>query len=232
MTHPNFSFEKDRWKKGFKLIAGADEVGRGCFAGPVTAGVVVFKRGTKFPKDIKIDDSKKLTPKQREKAFDWIEKNVYSWAVGEVGASTINRVGMAKATRAAFRRAVKNANNKAKGRIDFLLIDAFYIPYLRGFPARNKKARKDHDLVDSRARQLAIKNGDEKSFSIAAASIVAKVHRDSHMSRLGAKPRYKRYLWGKNKGYGTRQHGEAIEKYGISKYHRKDFVKTYLSKNK
>lgn len=225
MKFPNFSFEKSQWKKGLKFVAGVDEVGRGSFAGPVVAASVVFEKNTKIPKDIKINDSKKLTPKQREKAADWIKKNACSWAIGEVSASVINRVGMAKATKMAFRRAVVNANRNAKGRIDFLLIDAFYVPYLRGFPAGRKSAKKRHRTTDSRTRQLAIVNGDEKSMSIAAASIVAKIHRDSVMERLGRKSGYKKYGWDKNKGYGTDKHQRAIKKYGITRYHRKSFIK-------
>jgi ribonuclease HII len=232
MPTPNFFFERKLWRQGFSYVAGVDEVGRGCFAGPVVAAAVSFDKKVKIPPEIKINDSKKLTPKQREKAEKWIKENSAFWGIGEVSASVINRLGMAKATKMAFRRAINNANNKRKGGINFLLIDAFYIPYLRGFPSRRKNARKNHNLTDSKARQLAIVNGDEKSISIAAASILAKVYRDSVMRRLGEKPFYKKYGWIKNKGYGTYEHREAIKKYGITRYHRRDFIKTFLSKKK
>ena len=227
MTLPNFSFEKRLWKKGFNRIAGIDEVGRGCFAGPVVVGCVVFKKGTQIPKKVKIDDSKKLSEKRRIIANKWIKENATTYAVGEVSTSVINRMGMANATKTAFRRGVINANNKVKFSIDYLLIDAFYIPYTRGFPVRRKKARKNHKLNDSRARQLAIVNGDGKSFSIAAASIIAKVYRDNLMKRLSDKPSYKKYKWENNKGYATKEHISAINKYGITKYHRKTFVESY-----
>ncbi len=230
MISPNFAFEKKIWEKGFKYIGGIDEVGRGSFAGPVVAGCVVFKRGIKIPKEIEINDSKKLTPLKRKKLNIWIRKNALTWGTGEVSAKVIDRVGVSKATHTAFRRAIENANKRLQRRIDYLLIDAFFVPYVRGLPMRRKKARKDHNLKDGRARQLAIKNGDQRSISIAAASIIAKEYRDNIMKSLGKRPRYKRYLWEKNKGYGTKQHGKAIKKYGISKYHRTQFVETFLKK--
>ncbi len=232
MRFPNFFFEKKLWKKDFKFVAGLDEVGRGSFAGPVVAGCVVFRPETKIPKNIYINDSKKLTPKRRRIANKWLVKNTLSWGTGEVSAGVINKIGMSKAAQMAFRRAIENANKKMQRRVDYLLIDAFFIPYVRGLPMRRKVARKNHDLKDGRARQLAITKGDQKSVSIAAASIVAKVHRDNIMKSLSEKPRYRRYGWDKNKGYGTKKHGRAIRKFGISKYHRKQFVETFLSRSK
>ncbi|MEJ2348102.1 MAG: ribonuclease HII [Patescibacteria group bacterium] len=230
MELPNLAFEKRIREKGFKYIGGVDEVGRGSFAGPVVAGCVVFRKEIKIPKKIEINDSKKLTPLKRGKSDEWIRKNALAWGTGEVSAKVIDKIGMSKATQMAFRRAIENANKRLERRIDYLLIDAFYIPYIRGLPMRRKKARKDYNLKDGRARQLAIKNGDQKSLSIAAASIVAKEYRDNIMKSLGEKPRYKRYLWVNNKGYGTKEHGKAIKKYGISKYHRTKFVETFLKK--
>lgn len=230
MHTPNFSFENKVWKKRFKYIAGIDEVGRGGFAGPVVAGAVVFKKGTKIPKEVKINDSKKLTPQKREIAAKWIKENAFSWGIGEVGVPVINKKGMGNATKMAFRRAVNSANGKVQNRIDYLLIDAFYVPYFRGFPSRPKSTRRNGKLFDSKSRQLAIVNGDEKSVSIAAASIIAKVYRDLLMKRLSTKPSYKKYRWNENKGYATKKHQNAIRKYGITKYHRKSFVETWLKK--
>jgi ribonuclease HII len=175
--------------------------------------------------------SKKLTPRRREIADEWICKNAKMHGVGEVSASIVNRVGMAKATNMAFRKAVADANLRAKRRIEYLLIDAFYVPYIRGIPIRRKTARKDHKLRDRNARQRAIVNGDEKVISIAAASIVAKVYRDSLMKKIGKRERYKKYDWVNNKGYASKKHQNAILKYGITGYHRKQFVDTFL-KNK
>ena len=228
---PNFSFEKRLWKKGLKYVAGVDEVGRGCFAGPVVAASVVFSANTNIPQDVYINDSKKVTKLRREKADKWIKENAISWGIGELSAKVINREGMAKATKMSFRQAVGDANKRLHQKIDFLLIDAFYIPYVRGFPkGRNKaKARRSRLSVGTRAKQLAIINGDEKSFSIAAASIVAKVYRDSLMEKIGSRPIYKRYDWVSNKGYASKHHRDAILKYGITGYHREQFVKTFLN---
>ncbi|KKU15844.1 MAG: Ribonuclease [Candidatus Woesebacteria bacterium GW2011_GWC2_45_9] len=153
--------------------------------------------------------SKKITPRQREKGAKWIKENATSWGVGEVSTSVINRLGMAKATKTAFRKSVSEARKRLGKSIDYLLIDAFFIPYVRGNP---------------KGRQMAIVAGDEKSLSIAAASMIAKVYRDRIMLKLGKKPKFKKYGWGRNKGYGTKAHQLAIKKYGITRYHRKDFV--------
>lgn len=223
----DFSHEKQLWKKGFRVVAGADEVGRGAWAGPVVAGAVVWpatqtqKSKLKIQKDIIIDDSKKLTAIQREKAERWIKENCIAWGIGEVGATIINRRGLAKAIRMAFRRAIAECNRKlafqsgivnfVNSKVDYLLIDAFYLPYTKGLRRMNQKA---------------IIRGDSKSFSIAAASIVAKVYRDRLMSELAKK--HKMYGWDRNKGYGTREHQVAILKYGLTRLHRKSFVKRLL----
>lgn len=225
MKLPDFSFEKRLWKRGFKFVAGVDEVGRGCLAGPVMAACVVFAPGTKIPKGVVINDSKKLSPKKRLRAFFWIKRNCATWGVAKVSAKVIDKIGMAKATQAAMRRAVISAEKRVNKRIDYLLIDAFYTPYIRGLPMARKSARKNTKLNDTSARQKAITGGDEKSFSIAAASIVAKVQRDRLMISLGEKPRYKKYKWVSNKGYGTKEHREAITLYGPTGYHRKTFLK-------
>lgn len=251
---PNFTFEKQIWKKGYTSIAGIDEVGRGCFAGPVVASAVVFEKGITGIKSttsatgekahdtlgtrdtrgtLKINDSKKLTKLQRERAAIWIKENCLVYGIGEASASTINRIGIVKATQIAFRNAIKIANaklqmtNEEKGQIpsqarhdgnaryiDYLLIDAFYIPYVKGLRRKNQKA---------------IIKGDSKSISIASASIIAKVHRDALMEKIGKRRRYKKYDWCSNKGYGTKVHLEAIKKYGVNGYHRKMFVETYLN---
>lgn len=224
---PNFKIEKKLWKS-FVFVAGVDEVGRGCFAGPVVAGSVIFKKHSEVPENVRIDDSKKLTSRQRETANNWIKENAASWGIGEVTTSVINRLGMAKATKMAFRKAVSEARKRLGKSIDYLLIDAFFIPYVRQLPTRRKKDKKGHFLKNPKGKQMAIVDGDEKSLSIAAASIIAKVHRDKMMQRLGKRPKFKKYGWGRNKGYGTKEHQLAIKKYGITRYHRKVFVRNFL----
>lgn len=201
---PDFEIEKGIWRSGFRVVGGMDEVGRGSFAGPVVAGVVVFERSIKPP--IKINDSKKLTAKQREEADRWIRDNALIVKLGQASVTQINKLGIKKATDVAFRRAVAGL------KLDYLLIDAFYVPYVRGLKMESQKA---------------IIKGDSLSYSIAAASIVAKVYRDNLMINLSQE--YSHYFWQENKGYGTKFHREAIKKYGPSKFHRKDFIKNCVS---
>lgn len=213
---PNLSFERRYWEKGYNFIAGLDEVGRGSFAGPVVTGCVVFDSKIKVPDGLRIDDSKKLTARQRNEAGGWIKENSLYHSVGEASVSTINKKGIGKATHVAFRRAVKKVNEYAEERIEYLLIDAYNVPYIRGFPTSGK------------VRQKAIQKGDSRSLSIAAASIIAKEYRDRLMSKLSDKSPFDRYLWHKNKGYGTKEHRDAIRNHGITKHHRIDFCKSYL----
>lgn len=249
---PNFKSEKRFWRKGYKCIAGVDEVGRGCFAGPVVAGCVIladpvgsssrptflanaagaWRDPLRFRRPpVKIDDSKKMTPRQREMADKWIKENALSWGIGEAKTSLINRLGMGRATKVAFRKAITDARRRLGSPIDFLLADAFFISHVPGLPTKRRKNKKGKYYKNTNGRQLAIVNGDEKSVSIAAASIVAKVYRDKLMANLGRKPKLKRYGWEKNKGYGTREHQRAIKKYGVTRYHRKQFVETWLAKS-
>lgn len=233
LEKPDFRYESKFWKRGYKFVAGVDEVGRGCFAGPVVAGCVIFSKDTIYntkDSEIKIDDSKRLTSKQREETDDWIKKNAASWGIGETPASLINRIGMAKATKIAFRRSISDARKRLNGRIDFLLADAFFISFVPGLPTKRRKDNKGRFRKNPKGRQLPIIDGDQKSVSIAAASIIAKVYRDKLMTSLAKQSKYKVYGWGRNKGYGTKEHQEAIKKYGITRYHRKAFVETFLSK--
>jgi len=222
---PDFLNEQVLWRKGFKCVAGVDEVGRGAWAGPVVASAAVFTPQTynklSIPDGVKVDDSKKLKPGERRRAEEWIKKNALGWGIGEASVSLINRVGMAKATRIAFRKAIYNCGKRLKKtRIDFLLVDAFYIPFVKGLRKGNQKP-----IID----------GDQKSLSIAAASILAKVYRDRLMYKISK--RYKEYGWGRNKGYGTKEHQKAILRYGLTRWHRRVFVETWRkrkadSKNK
>jgi ribonuclease HII len=254
MKLPDFSFEKRLNKKGYKFIAGIDEVGKGCFAGPIVTGCVIFpqsfwrvtrsgghqvrgpelrdslrSRHPSIPMDIVINDSKKMRPKQREKADKWIRKNALAWGIGEVGAGVINSQGMAKAARKAFRISISEARKRLGYPIDYLLSDAFFISFVPGLPAKRRKNKKGRFYKKVSGRQLAVVNGDEKSVTIAAASIIAKVYRDRLMLNLGKRPKYRKYGWGRNKGYGTLEHRNAIKKYGLTRQHRKQFVATWTN---
>jgi ribonuclease HII len=222
---PTFKYEEKVWRRDFRFVAGADEVGRGALAGPIVAGAVVFdsaRPGLAEVEAVGIDDSKRLTKIKREELDRFIKKNCLAWGIGEVPVAFINRRGIVAATRCAFRRAIVECNRKLTldsrhWTVDFLLVDAFYIPYVKGLRRKN---------------QLAIVKGDQKSLSIAAASIVAKVYRDKlmvslarcHLERLGM------YGWERNKGYGTREHQTAIRRWGPTRLHRKLFIRKLLEK--
>ncbi len=188
MIYPNLRIEQDLWHKGYKLVCGIDEVGRGCFAGPVVVGAVVFSQDCIIPQGVA--DSKLLKPKQREKLAIAIQECALFWAVAEINVPIINKYGIGKATQMAFRKVVKSLEKSP----DYILIDAFYIKHL------------------NRKKQAAIKDGDKVCVSISAASIIAKVYRDRLMKSLHKK--YPQYGFAKHKGYGTKLHQELIKKYG------------------
>lgn len=197
MITPTLDIEHLLWKKGYSMVCGIDEVGRGCFAGPVCVGAVIFPKGCELPNGVA--DSKLLKPREREKLAEQIRECAVSWSVAEVGIASINKVGIGKATQMAFRKAIKQLQQSP----DFVLIDAFYIKHL------------------NRKRQKAVKDGDTICASISAASIIAKVHRDKLMKKIHRK--YPQYGFSKHKGYGTKFHQTAIKKYGLSRIHRKSF---------
>ena len=149
-------------------------------------------------------------------AYLWIINNAFVYGVGKGSVAEINRYGLGTTVKRAIRRAVNSAQRKSNFALNYLLLDAFKIPQMRGFPVK-----KD-------SRQLAIVKGDEKSFSIAAASIIAKVERDLMMQELGSKRIYKKYGWMRNKGYGTLSHRKHILRYGNTPHHRIDFVNSFL----
>ncbi len=207
--NPTFEYEKKLWQKGLRFVGGADEVGRGAFAGPVVAAAVVFDPlNIVWSKGIIIRDSKKMTSGQREKSASWIKENTH-WGIGEAGVSTINKLGVGKASQSAFRKAISEIHNHLPKRLEHLLVDAFFVSFVRGL---------------RKASQTPIIRGDGISFSIAAASILAKVHRDAIMRSLGRELKFKKYQWAKNVGYGTAEHRQAILTYGITTQHRKSYL--------
>jgi ribonuclease HII len=219
---PNLSFEDALWNQGYTCVAGIDEVGRGCFAGPIVAAACVFDKyhvlkyvgadGSLRFDTFHINDSKKLPSKKRKYASIWIKENALTWGIGIVDVAIINEIGIGKAAQEAFRRAIREANMKFSKNIDYLLVDAFYIPNVEGL---------GNDL------QTPLIKGDTKSISIAAASIIAKVHRDTLMEELGSNEKYLPYDWMSNKGYGTVKHLKAIKECGICELHRTQFVETW-----
>lgn len=193
MYYPNFRQEKKLLKKGFKLIAGVDEAGKGSWAGPIVAGAVILDPKSKI-KGIK--DSKLLRSPIRRELFIEITSQAITWATGEVDEKQIDRIGITKANILAMQMAISKLNIPP----DYLLIDAVKLNY-QELPV------------------LSIIDGDYKIKSIAAASIIAKVTRDRLMDELDEQ--YPQYGFKQHKGYGTGQHFEMINRYGICDIHRK-----------
>ncbi|WP_435619723.1 ribonuclease HII [Thermoanaerobacterium thermosulfurigenes] len=193
-------YENELYNLDYKLIGGIDEVGRGPLAGPVVAGCVILPKQSFIPD---IDDSKKLSESKRELLSEIIKKKAIAYGIGIIDNEQIDRINILNSTYEAMKVAISNLNIKA----DFLLVDAITIP--------------DIDIA-----QIPIIKGDAKSISIAAASIVAKVTRDNIMRKYDEM--YPQYGFCKNKGYGTKEHIEAIKKYGPCPIHRKTFLKSIL----
>ena len=179
--------------------AGCDEAGRGCLAGPVVAAAVILPKGYK---NIKLDDSKKISEKNRNELRIDIEKNAVAIGIGIVGERKIEKINILQASLLAMHLAIKNLDFKPS----HLAIDGNkFNPY----------PKIDHTCV--------IK-GDGKYMNIAAASIIAKTKRDEIMRKLSIS--FPEYLWNKNKGYPTKKHKNAIYQFGTTKYHRKSFKLT------
>jgi len=210
---PDFEYESRLWNQGMALVGGIDEVGRGCFAGPVHVACVGFCRGTVVPTSIQVNDSKKLTHKTRKVANVWIKENSSFCGVGEASVEEIDSDGINGAIQLAARRAINNAEKDLGNSLHYLLIDAIEINDITHLP---------------NSKQISIIKGDSLSLSIAAASIVAKVARDELMETLSRHPNYVKYGWDANKGYGTKSHRDAILKYGVTDMHRKQFVNTFI----
>ena len=176
-------------------MAGVDEVGRGCLAGPVFAAAVILNKSINI-KDIK--DSKKINFKKRILLSKYIKKNSI-YAVGSASVEEINKINILNASLLSMKRAL----DKLKLKPSIVYIDGLFAP--KGLKIKHKTFVK----------------GDEKITCISAASIVAKATRDLFMIRLGQK--FPKYKWNKNFGYGTTEHLNGIRKYGITKHHRKNF---------
>jgi ribonuclease HII len=191
--------EKLCLEKGFRLIAGVDEVGRGCLAGPVVAAAVILPPGRLPVWARRIRDSKFLTPEQREYLVPLIQRFAVSIGTGIVTVDYIDNYGMSRAVYLAMKRAIK----KLSPQPDMVLLDYLTIP--------------DLDLP-----QKGLSEGDSRCFSIACASIVAKVFRDHLMVEMDAK--YPGYGFTRHKGYGTEEHLECLRRLGPSPIHRKLFA--------
>ncbi len=194
---PDYSLEKKYSDMGYKVICGVDEAGRGPLCGPVYAAACVLPQGLYIEG---LNDSKKLTEKKREALFDVIKENALAYCIASASVEEIDELNILEADLLAMRRAIDGLSLEA----DFALIDG---NINRGFS------------IDS----AAVIKGDATSMSIAAASILAKVARDRICADLDAK--YPQYKIAKHKGYGTKEHKEALFKYGPSPIHRKQFIR-------
>ncbi len=201
-------YENPLWEKGIKYIAGVDEVGRGALAGPLVAAAVILNKDTLFGNDnvptdyAQIKDSKLISSKKREALAKFIRENALSYTIEEIPPTVIDEIGIMGATQLAFFNVIQKLEIKAH----HVLTDMFEI----------KKLTKTH--------QTNIKRGDNLSISIAAASIVAKVYRDSLMIDLHNRvEEYQKYFFCKHKGYGTQLHRDTLLKYGPCDIHRRCF---------
>lgn len=191
--------ERSHWQRGQHFIAGIDEAGRGPLAGPVVAACVMMPKDDLIPG---VDDSKKLSEKRREELFERITQTAINYNVCIVGEKEIDAVNILNATRKAFYGALQGL----KRRPDCLYTDAMEL--------------------DVDVRCVSLIKGDAKMYTIAAASIVAKVTRDAIMKKYDGQ--YPAYGFAQHKGYGTKAHYEAIEAYGILDIHRRSFLKKVL----
>ncbi len=200
---PDFSFEIEAKNKGFKYVCGVDEAGRGPLAGPVCAAAVILPVGLEIEG---LNDSKKLSEKKREKLYEIITEKAVAYGIAFGTLEEIERYNILEATYIAMNRAVEALSPSA----DFALIDGNRVPKGIKIPCET------------------VVKGDSKSFSIAAASILAKVTRDRLLLEYDKK--YPEYEFARHKGYGTRAHYEAIAKYGVCEVHRLSFLKNVIGK--
>ena len=198
------SLESDLWRKGFRMVGGVDEVGRGPLAGPVVAACVVFPQNLLLPE---VNDSKKVTAKKRERLFDQILHAASEVGIGIVGEKTIDRMNILNASLKAMCKAVR----ELKSEPEFILVDG------------------NQRIPDLPLPQMPVIKGDSKSLSIAAASIVAKVIRDRIM--LNCHQKYPEFSFAAHKGYATRAHVEALQAFGPCEIHRKSFKLVRLCRN-
>lgn len=190
-------YEARHWSRGIAHVAGIDEVGRGCLAGPVVAAAVVFSPDLQLISGVR--DSKQLSPKRREQLFQMIADAAVDYGIGVVDSSVIDAINILQAARQAMRIAVEQLAERP----GHLLIDG-------------------REVVDLPIPQTAIVKGDQSCFSIAAASILAKVTRDRMMVAL--ETTYPGYSFARHKGYGTAQHLAALRLHGPTPIHRRSFA--------
>lgn len=200
-----YKFEEKLYNQGINLIAGVDEVGRGCLAGDVVACAIIMPKNKVIEG---VTDSKKISPKKREELYDKILGEAIACGIGRVKAEVIDDINIKESTKLAMKFAIENIRDRNNKKIvpEFVLIDA--------------------ENIDIEIDNEVITKGDLKSYSIACASIVAKVYRDNLCYKWDEK--YPGYNIKQHKGYGTKEHRELIKTLGPSKIHRKTFLDNIL----
>ncbi len=198
---PDFSYENEAVKNGYRLVCGVDEAGRGPLAGPVCAAAVILPENCEIEG---LNDSKKISEKKREMLFDIIKEKAIAYSIAYGTLEEIEEYNILEATYIAMNRAINGLETKA----DFALIDGNRVPKGISIPCET------------------VVKGDGKSCSIAAASILAKVTRDRLMLEYDKK--YPQYFFAQHKGYGTKAHYEAIKQHGVCEIHRLSFLKNVL----
>lgn len=190
----NLFYETQLWAKNFEFICGVDDVGRGCFAGPVVCAAAIMPKGFRIHR---LTDSKLLAKDEHEHFSNLVKENALSWGVAEVDVDTIDEINIKQASRLAMKIAIESMEIKP----EYILVDGL-------------------ESVDLVIPQRPIIKGDFYSHSISSASIIAKMYRDELMKKLDEQ--YNNvYGWAKNAGYPTKDHIEATRKHGITPYHRK-----------
>lgn len=205
MIIPSLSLEKEFWQKGIFNVAGVDEAGRGPLAGPVAAAAVIVHSEKQIVSSVR--DSKKMSRGQREQAFEEICRLSTAYGIALVSAAEIDEIGIQLAVKKAMMLALEEAEKNFNLKIQHVLVDGLRTQKLDNYPSER------------------IKGGDLYHYSIAAASVLAKVSRDRQMWQLATL--YPQYGFEHHVGYGTKAHLEALKIYGPSPIHRKSFLRNY-----
>lgn len=191
-----YHYEEQLWSEGYKRVMGLDEVGRGCLCGPVVAAGVIIEPGSQL--NLEIADSKKIKDsKRRELALEIKEKSLF-WTIKEMTPVEIDRFNILQASLLAM----SQCSEEAGANPDYLLVDG-------------------NRFTTTLIQHTCVIKGDDKSASIAAASILAKVYRDDYMKKLHEE--YPHFGWDQNVGYPTQKHYDGLMRYGYTKHHRKSF---------
>jgi ribonuclease HII len=201
MIYPDTKLEQKLWGEGYHIVVGIDEVGRGPLAGPVAAGAIVIRPDTEILELVR--DSKTLSEKQRNEVYGEIKEKVWGYGVGMVSEREIDEIGIQSAVQKAMVLALEHVEKMIERKAEYLLIDGTNVELLGEYPT------------------MKISKGDLHHYSISAASILAKVDRDNLMIKYAKE--FPNYGFERNMGYGTKEHMDALKKFGPCKIHRRSY---------